>query len=231
MRRSRSMALRSAQIRKAASTCMLQTRCRLLSRLLQRATSRLKLKQRLASIASASTLRLRNHKTKAKSNGLPFLRMRIARPRHAGLELRSARRTWPAPLFESRGPRKFKRRATMSDRHDILEDRQFWLVLEYSVSGWFRTCGDNSLGGFWCDGLIPESARCTSDGIDVSGVAWIVDSRSQQHRCSFTAAIPQRALARHRNQMAILNLTLDIDRKELRFDVHQLRDAKRSMQS
>ena len=37
----------------------------------------------------------------------------------------------------------------MSDRHQILADRHFWLRLEYELSGWFRTCGDNALGGYW----------------------------------------------------------------------------------
>lgn len=109
----------------------------------------------------------------------------------------------------------------MSDRHEILEDRQFWLVLEYSISGWFRTCGDNLLGGFWCDGLIPESAKSTSDGIEVSGIAWVVDHRGKQHQCSFTAAIPQRMLARRPNQVAIGDCSLDIDRKEVRLSVDQ----------
>ena len=107
----------------------------------------------------------------------------------------------------------------MSDRHEILKDNQFWLMLEYGMSGWFRTCGDNSLGGFWCDGFIPESARDTRDGIEVSGTAWVVDGRGSQHKCSFTAAIPQRMLGGRRANVLISDLTLDLNRKDLRFSV------------
>lgn len=72
---------------------------------------------------------------------------------------------------------------------------------------------------FWCDGFIPEVAKDTKDGIDVSGIAWVVDRRSSQRKYSFTAAIPQRMLARRRGGTLISNLTLDMNRKELRFSV------------
>ena len=107
----------------------------------------------------------------------------------------------------------------MSDRHEILKDSEFWLMLEFGMSGWFRTCGDNSLGGFWCDGFIPKAAQDTRDGIDVSGIAWVVDGRGSQYKCSFTAAIPQRMLARRRGDALIGDLTLDMNGKELRFSV------------
>jgi hypothetical protein len=107
----------------------------------------------------------------------------------------------------------------VNDRHQILKDKQFWLMLEYGMSGWFRTCGDNSLGGFWCDGFIPGAARDTKGGIEVSGIAWVVDGRSTQHKCSFTAAIPQRMLAKRRGDVLLGDLALDMNRRELTFSV------------
>jgi hypothetical protein len=107
----------------------------------------------------------------------------------------------------------------MNDRHEILKDKEFWLMLEYGMSGWFRTCGDNSLGGFWCDGFIPMTALNTKEGIEVSGTAWVVDGRDFQHKCSFTAAVPQRMLAKRRDEPLIGDLVLDMNRKELRFSV------------
>jgi hypothetical protein len=109
----------------------------------------------------------------------------------------------------------------VNERHEVLKDEKFWLVLEFGMSGWFKTCGDKSLGDFWCDGFIPQSANNTKDGIEVSGVAWVVDGRNSQHKCSFTAAIPQRMLSRRRDQIAIGELTLDLNRRELRFSVCQ----------
>jgi hypothetical protein len=108
----------------------------------------------------------------------------------------------------------------VNDRHEILRDEKFWLMLEYGISGWFRTCGDKSLGGFWCDGFVPERAQDTRNGIDVSGVVWIGDGRSSQHMCAFTAAIPQRMLAKRRGDVVFTDLALDMNRKELRFAVN-----------
>jgi hypothetical protein len=54
----------------------------------------------------------------------------------------------------------------VNDRHEVLKDSQFWLVLEFGMSGWFRSCGDKSLGGFWCDGFIPESASNTNTSLE-----------------------------------------------------------------
>jgi hypothetical protein len=110
-------------------------------------------------------------------------------------------------------------RRLVNDRHEVLEDEKFWLALEFGLSGWFRTCGDKSLGGFWCDGFIPESVNNTRDGIEISGVAWVVDAQDSQHKCSFVAAIPQRMLSRRRDEVAIDELELDLNRKKLSFSV------------
>ncbi len=107
----------------------------------------------------------------------------------------------------------------MSDRDDILKDAEFWSVLEFGLSGWFRTCGDRALGGFWCDGFTPESSRNTKEGIEVTGIAWIVDGKKSQHKCTFTASIPQRMLSRRRSGAAIRDLVLDLDHQQLAFSV------------
>ena len=107
----------------------------------------------------------------------------------------------------------------MNDRHEVLKDSLFWLKLEYGMSGWFRTCGNNSLGGYWCDGFSPVSVRNTRDGIEVSGTAWVVDGRGSQDKYSFTAAIPQLLLGGRRANVVIGDLTLDLNRKDLRFSV------------
>jgi hypothetical protein len=107
----------------------------------------------------------------------------------------------------------------VNDRHEVLEDAQFWLMLEYGMSGWFRDCGDKSLGGFWCDGFIPESARDTREGVEVSGIAWIAKGRDSQDKFSFVASIPQRMLGGRRAGAAIEDLTIDLARQDLRFSV------------
>lgn len=64
-----------------------------------------------------------------------------------------------------------------------------------------------------------QGASNTRNGVDILGIAWIVDNRSAQHKCSFTAAIPQRMLARRRNEFVIPELALDLKHRELRFSV------------
>lgn len=107
----------------------------------------------------------------------------------------------------------------MNDRHEVLQDPQFWLTLEYGMTGWFRDCGDKALGGYWCDGFIPEAATDTKDGIEVSGIAWIARGRESQEKFSFVAAIPQRMLGRRRAGAAIGELVIDLFRHELRLSV------------
>jgi hypothetical protein len=107
----------------------------------------------------------------------------------------------------------------VNDRHEVLEDAQFWLMLEYGMSGWFRDCGDKALGGFWCDGFTPVSARDTREGVEVSGIAWIVKGRESQDKFSFIASIPQRMLGGRRADATIGDLTIDLASRELRVSV------------
>ncbi len=107
----------------------------------------------------------------------------------------------------------------MNDRRDILQDVAFWNALEFGLSGWFRTCGDHALGGLWCDGFSPVSARNTKEGIDVSGTAWVVEGQKSHHQCSFTVSIPQRMLARRRSEIEIADVVLDLDHRRIAFSV------------
>jgi hypothetical protein len=107
----------------------------------------------------------------------------------------------------------------VKDRHEVLEDAQFWAMLEHGISLWFRDCGDQSLGGFWCHGFIPESAQDTREGIEVSGIAWIAKGRDSQEKFSFVASIPQRMLGERRAGAAIGDLMIDPARQELRISV------------
>jgi hypothetical protein len=106
-----------------------------------------------------------------------------------------------------------------SNRHHILSDKEFWLDLEYELSGWFQTCGVASLGGFWCDGFIPRSADNTKHGIDVQGMAWIGKGGREQYEYEFVVSIPQRMLTRRRGDIVISGVVVDPVRKRLQFAV------------
>jgi hypothetical protein len=107
----------------------------------------------------------------------------------------------------------------VNDRHQVLADKEFWLALEFSLSGWFRTCADRSLGGFWCDGFLPHSANDTKHGVDVYGNAWIVDGRKVQREYAFVVSIPQRMLSRRRNDIRLTGVDIDVAHERLQFAV------------
>lgn len=87
------------QTRKAALICTLLMRCRLLSRLPQRATNLRKSKQRQASIELTPNSRLFSRQIKAKLSGCPFHQPSTVRSLHANTESRSTRQAWPKPSF------------------------------------------------------------------------------------------------------------------------------------
>ena len=103
----------------------------------------------------------------------------------------------------------------MSDRHQILSDVDFWRRLEFELSGWFRTCGDHALRGYWCDGFIPHSAHNTKDGVEVQGVAWIEEGHKWHGQYAFSLAVPQRLLFRRRNSAVLAVMEVDVQHRKL----------------
>jgi len=103
----------------------------------------------------------------------------------------------------------------MSDRHRILADTDFWSRLEYELSGWFRTSGSNTLGGYWCDGFMPKSARNTKEGVEVQGTAWIEEGRTSRGQFAFVLSIPQKLLLRYANNAVLMVKDIDVERRRL----------------
>src|ERR1700727_1300551 len=54
-----------------------------------------------------------------------------------------------------------------------LEERDFWVRLEYRVCAEFQDLADSSLHYFWCDGLIAEQYDQQDGELQVRGTAWI----------------------------------------------------------
>ena len=92
-------------------------------------------------------------------------------------------------------------------------------MLEFNISGWFRSCEDRLLRGHWCDGLVPHSATDTKHGVEVHGNAWIADGRKTQREYSFVVSIPQRILSRRRSDVALTDVDIDVEHERLRFAV------------
>ena len=106
----------------------------------------------------------------------------------------------------------------MSDRHQIIYDKEFWTRLEYDVSRWLGGSDDKTLRRFWIDGFLPESATDTKRGADVEGMAWVGIGGSEQYQYRFVVSVPQKMLHR-RETFSIERLSLDEAQQTLQIEV------------
>jgi hypothetical protein len=97
----------------------------------------------------------------------------------------------------------------MSDRHQIVNDQEFWTRLEYVATRWLEDSGDQNLRRFWIDGFLPENATNTKYGADVEGVAWVGNGPRRQDQYRFIASLPQKMLHRRTPGFTIERLSLD----------------------
>ena len=101
----------------------------------------------------------------------------------------------------------------MSDRHQILDDQEFWTRLEYGASQWLQSSSEKDLRRYWVDGFVPTNAINTKRGLDVEGVAWVMGAGKCEYH--FIASVPQKLLHGKRQSFEIESLTLDEDQHSL----------------
>lgn len=106
----------------------------------------------------------------------------------------------------------------MSDRHQILNDQQFWSFLEFYASHWLSNLDDKVLKHFWIDGFLPEMSTNMKHGVDVEGMAWVVD-RQKQAPYRFIVSVPQKMLYRRRQVFLIKQIELDQVKQTLHIEV------------
>jgi hypothetical protein len=97
----------------------------------------------------------------------------------------------------------------MSDRQQILNDREFWSRLEYAASHRLEHSHDIELRRFWIDGFIPEIASNTKYGVDIQGVVWVGMGARIQQEYRFVASLPQKLLHRKSPTFDIQEIALD----------------------
>ena len=107
----------------------------------------------------------------------------------------------------------------MSDRHQIINDTEFWARLEYDASHWLGNSDDKTLRRFWIDGFLPDSITDTKYGADVEGTAWVGIGGSEQFQYRFIVSVPQKMLHRDRQTFCIKLLSLDETKQTLRIEV------------
>jgi hypothetical protein len=107
----------------------------------------------------------------------------------------------------------------MGDRHQIMNDEEFWTRLEFDASHWLETSDDKTLRRFWIDGFLPESITDTKHGADVEGTAWVGIGGREQYQYRFFVSVPQKMLHRGRQTFRIERLSLDEAEQTLKIEV------------
>jgi len=106
----------------------------------------------------------------------------------------------------------------VSDRHQIMDDEEFWTRLEFDASRWLGRSEDKTLRRFWIDGFLPESATNTKRGADVKGMAWVGIGGREQFQYRFVVSVPQKMLHR-REAFSIGQLSIDEAQQTLQIEV------------
>jgi hypothetical protein len=101
----------------------------------------------------------------------------------------------------------------MNHRHQILDDKDFWLRLEFDMSGRLSESPDKNRRRYWIDGFIPQSISDTRDGVEVTGEVWVAEHAGGQTKCRFMATVPQRLLHRTIQDFDYEIVALDVERK------------------
>jgi hypothetical protein len=107
----------------------------------------------------------------------------------------------------------------MSERHKILEDKEFWTRLEYAATRWLEESQKGTQSRFWVDGFLPDSATDTERGVDVKGTAFVGEGTRTQHQYRFIVSVPQKMLDRRERVFQIEELSLNVSEETLQIKV------------
>ena len=125
----------------------------------------------------------------------------------------------------------------MNERHQILDNQEFWTQLEHDATRWLESSPDRTLRRFWLDGFNPETATNTKQGINVDGSAWVhcfdggqvargvkfpypSGTEAGGHpNYRFVASIPQKLLHMRKINFEIKGLSLDADQQFLQVEI------------
>ena len=117
----------------------------------------------------------------------------------------------------------------MERRHVIINDREFWTHLEFTLTRWLADQEAKDLRCLWIDGFLPESITNTQYGVDVEGEAWVGTSGSEQSAYRFVASIPQAMIDRRRRSYRISDV--EVDPSRLRLNIVVERENKNAEQA
>lgn len=81
------------------------------------------------------------------------------------------------------------------DRTRIIEDKNFWLDLEFRMSGDLQSSDADFMRRYWIDGFLPSEVKNSKQGVVVSGRVWMAEHGSgKQEQWAFEVEVPQNML-------------------------------------
>lgn len=107
----------------------------------------------------------------------------------------------------------------MSERSQIIDDKEFWERLEVYASAWLGSADEKTLRRFWIDGFVPEKITNTKRGVDVEGMAEVGEGSQEYYQYRFVVSVPQKMLHRRRQTFSIERLLLDEAKQTLWIEI------------
>lgn len=114
----------------------------------------------------------------------------------------------------------------MNTRHQIMQDRDFWVTLAFDMCGLLTESQNNKMRSYWIDDLIPQGIEDTKTGVEVSGVIWVAQHRGPQTSCRFLATIPQKLLYKQVRDFDYEIIMFDIEKKFVEISISVSEDAQ-----
>ncbi len=114
-------------------------------------------------------------------------------------------------------------RKKMNQRNQILEDKDFWLRLEYGMT--LQAEKKEKIPRYWIDGFIPESSTNTRKGIEIEGKVWIFEGQKPSS-CRFLAIIPQKLLNKKISEFEYGTIDFNPDDLFLKFEIKPLNNKQ-----
>lgn len=85
-----------------------------------------------------------------------------------------------------------------SPEGEPLDERTYWLMLEFRLCGEFRGMPTKDLRRLWCDGIEPTDYLLDNPAPRITGRIWLGIGPKQQEHWWFTLLLPGRTLIRER---------------------------------
>lgn len=107
-----------------------------------------------------------------------------------------------------------------------MDDMDFWLMLEYDMSGRFYKSLEKEMRKYWIDGFTPQFIDNTKTGVEVRGDIWVAERSNAQIKYRFLARVPQKLLHRKIRDFNCEIVVLNVARKYVELNIETRKPNK-----